>query len=441
MADYSAVKPANSAPLTAKGTDVPFTTLLFTPPPRKSEPDSSSTAESEETISSNEASDYLSLFPASFRTGQYREGIKPVHQDSLGDFLKQEFCLNRLHDIHSKLWRVGYRRAARSLTAQLLQGRRMIVLAESLDMHLVWDSGKIYIKPLPRYLLEPAIWTKYLPNKKHQGQASLGVAASAPVANSKPSEAADTGEIRKAALGLLYSYACLIADRTDFELALEEGLLPKFLDQPSWSRWRALATEILGSQITSEMHPRFKHGELRLGRLNWIYLFRDMPKFKLYFEPWNSYTEFVFGNMACITAVTVYMVVVLTAMQVGLATNKLKDNASFHDASYGFAVFSILAPLIAVLLIVVALLVVLVPNWKSARAAVDTATDTASSRSPAGTLGEQKVAKANQPAAATVTARWLDGRDSIAGSSARSCGGGGRQTSGRKLTDGEDGQV
>ncbi|KGQ10055.1 hypothetical protein BBAD15_g4592 [Beauveria bassiana D1-5] len=439
MADYSAVQPGNSAPLTAKGTDVPFTTLLFTASPRKSEPESSSTAESEETISSSESSDFLPLFPASFRTGQYREGIKPVDQDSLGDFLKQEFCLKRLHDIHSKLWRVGYRRAPRSLTAQLLQGRR-IVLAESLDMHLVWDSGKIYIKPLPRYLLEPAIWTKYLP-KKQQGQTSWVVAASAPVANSKPSEAADTGEIRKAALGLLYSYACLIADRTDFELALEEGLLPKFLDQPSWPRWRALATEILSSQITSEMHPRFKHGELRLGRLNWIYLFRDIPKFKLYFDPWNSYTEFVFGNMACITAVTVYMVVVLTAMQVGLATNKLKDNASFHDASYGFAVFSILAPLIAVLLIVVALLVVLVPNWKSARAAVDTATDTASSRSPAGILGEQEVAKANQPAAATVTARWLDGRDSVAGSSPRSSGGGGRQTLGRKFTNGEDGQV
>ncbi|OAA40079.1 subtilisin-like serine protease [Beauveria brongniartii RCEF 3172] len=433
MTDYSAVQPANSA-----GSDVPFTTLLFTRPPRESEPEPSSTTASEETIPFDQKSDYLPLFPASFRTGKYREEIRPVDQDSLGDFLKQEFSLKRLYEIHSKLWRVGYKRAPRSLTAQLLQGRR-IVLAESLDMHLVWDSGKIYIKPLPRYLLEPAIWRRHL---SKQGQTPLGAEASAPVANGKPSEVADTGEIRKAALGLLYSYACLIADRTDFELALQEGLLPKVSDPPSWPRWRALATELLRSQMTGEMHPRFKHGELRLGRLNWIYLFKDIPEFKLYFDPWNSYTEFVFGNMASITAVTVYMVVVLTAMQVGLATNKLKENASFHSASYGFAVFSILAPLIAGLLIVVALLVVLVPNWKSARAAVvDTATDTASSGSPVGSLGGQDVTKANQPAAATVTARCLDGRECVAGSGPRSSGGQGRQTLGKKFSNGEDGQV
>ncbi|KAM3496868.1 hypothetical protein MY10362_009763 [Beauveria mimosiformis] len=425
MTDYSAVQPANSA-----GSDVPFTTLLFTTP-REREPEPSSTAASEETIPLDQKSDYLPLFPASFRTGKYREEIRHVDQDSLGDFLKQEFSLKRLYDIHSKLWRVGYKKAPRSLTVQLLQGRR-IVLAESLDMHLVWDSGKIYIKPLPRYLLEPAIWRRHL---SKQGQTPLG----APVANGKP----DTGEIRKAALGLLYTYACLIADRTDFELALQEGLLPKFSDPPSWPRWRALATELLSSQMTGEMHPRFKHGELRLGRLNWIYLFKDIPEFKLYFDPWNSYSEFVLGNMASITAVTVYMVVVLTAMQVGLATNKLKENASFHSASYGFAVFSILAPLIAVLLIVAALLVVLVPNWKSARAAVaDTATDAASSRSPVGSLGGQEIAKANQSAAeATVTARCLDGRGSVAGSGPRSSGGGERRTPGRKFTNGQDGQV
>ncbi|KAM3551882.1 hypothetical protein ARSEF4850_007651 [Beauveria asiatica] len=386
MADYSASQPANSA-----GSDVPFTTLLFTTPPGESEPEPSSTAASDETIPFDQKSDHLPLFPASFRTGQYREKIKPLDQDSLGEFLQQEFSLERLEKIYSKLWRVGFRRAPRSLTAQLLQGRR-IVLAESLDMHLVWDSGKIYVKPLPRYLLEPAIWKGCL--SRQQGKTWLEVAASDLPRNSKPSGAAGEGKIREAALGLLYSYACLIADRADFELALQQGLLPKVLDQPSWPRWRTLATEILSSQITDEMHPRFKHGELRLGRLNWIYLFRDIPKFKLYFETWNSYTEFVLGNMASITAVTVYMVVVLTAMQVGLATNKLKENASFHSASYGFAVFSILAPLIAVLLIVVALLVVLVPNWKSARAAVvDTATDTASSGSPVGSLGGRGAAK------------------------------------------------
>ncbi|KAF0319168.1 UDP-N-acetylglucosamine transferase subunit ALG13 [Colletotrichum asianum] len=40
--------------------------------------------------------------------------------------------------------------------------------------------------------------------------------------------------------------------------------------------------------------------------------------------------------MAWITTATVYLVVVLTAMQVGLSTDALKDNNTFQRASYGF---------------------------------------------------------------------------------------------------------
>ncbi len=39
-----------------------------------------------------------------------------------------------------------------------------------------------------------------------------------------------------------------------------------------------------------------------------------------------------------------YLVAILTAMQVGLAAKQLKDNASFNWASYIFAVFCIFLP-------------------------------------------------------------------------------------------------
>ncbi|KAI1385836.1 uncharacterized protein F4822DRAFT_414280 [Hypoxylon trugodes] len=45
------------------------------------------------------------------------------------------------------------------------------------------------------------------------------------------------------------------------------------------------------------------------------------------------------------TAGTVFIALVLTAMQVGLATDRLKYDERFQQASYGFTVFAILGPL------------------------------------------------------------------------------------------------
>lgn len=58
-----------------------------------------------------------------------------------------------------------------------------------------------------------------------------------------------------------------------------------------------------------------------------------------------------------------YIVVVLTAMQIGLAADKLKDKESFQSASYGFTVFAILGPLIFAVFIIVAFLVLFLFNW------------------------------------------------------------------------------
>ena len=52
---------------------------------------------------------------------------------------------------------------------------------------------------------------------------------------------------------------------------------------------------------------------------------------------------------------TVYIVVVLNAMQVGLATDALNHDAVFQRACYSFMVFAIYSPMIAVGSVVVAL--------------------------------------------------------------------------------------
>ena len=51
-------------------------------------------------------------------------------------------------------------------------------------------------------------------------------------------------------------------------------------------------------------------------------------------------------------------------MQVGLATNQLKTNAPYMTTAYGFSVFAILGPLIPGGAILIALVILVVINWK-----------------------------------------------------------------------------
>ena len=66
---------------------------------------------------------------------------------------------------------------------------------------------------------------------------------------------------------------------------------------------------------------------------------------------WNPYGPFFHDHSARMASGTIYIAIVLSAIQVGLATSSLKDNTSFQSISYGFTVFSIMGPIIAVLFI------------------------------------------------------------------------------------------
>ena len=326
----------------------------------------------------------------SFRTGRFRECIEIVRDDkTLYHFLDAEFSLRRLDAILSKLWRVGFQRPPRPLHTQVQLGRA-IVLTHSLDMHLVWGGGKIFLKPLPRYLLEPEFWIRHVPPthpdapaggggqvvgqaaQKSRAMATVTPASAAVRSTSETSSSASLSYIRKSALGLLYTYACLITHPADLKLALEHSLMHEDGGTPiDWATWRKFASEILHPRNVNQIHPRFRHSELRLDRLNWIYIVKDIPAFNLYYNPWYNYTHFLVDNLAWITPATIYIAVVLTAMQVGLATNELKDDETFHRASYGFTIFAILGPIISVGLVLLSLLGAVVPNmiiaWRARR--------------------------------------------------------------------------
>ncbi|KAK3898979.1 hypothetical protein C8A05DRAFT_18519, partial [Staphylotrichum tortipilum] len=89
-----------------------------------------------------------------------------------------------------------------------------------------------------------------------------------------------------------------------------------------------------------------------LARLDTIHRFTRLPLFNPYLRRRYNYGGFFRHNLAVMAGITVFIALVLTAMQVGFTTGGLRDNASFQQASYGFTIFAILGPICAFELLV-----------------------------------------------------------------------------------------
>ncbi|KAF3018555.1 hypothetical protein E8E14_012624 [Neopestalotiopsis sp. 37M] len=157
---------------------------------------------------------------------------------------------------------------------------------------------------------------------------------------------------------------------SDFYLAKENHLLPH---EVQWSQWQQLSSELLDSRSRNDpVTERWEYGELRLNRLNKVCRFGRLSR-GAYLTKWNQYDDFWSDNIAWIGPTTVYIVVALTAMQVGLATDFLQNNAAFQRVSYGLTVFSLIALPGCLGLVAVYLVIVVVKNaiwaWQQEKAA------------------------------------------------------------------------
>ncbi|KAK0722209.1 hypothetical protein B0T26DRAFT_701817 [Lasiosphaeria miniovina] len=206
-----------------------------------------------------------------------------------------------------------------------------------MDLHLLWDNGgRLFLKPVPRFLLDPTFWRSNL---------------RCPDACTCPDPPADAcqGNPRKVALGFLYTYACLISSESDFFVANDSRLLPRRADDVTikWAHWKKLARELLEAHDPGQVHQRFHRAELRLSRVNTINRFTRLPLFNPYLRGRRNYGSLFRDNLTWMATAAVFIALVLTAMQVGLATERLQGNADFQQASYGFTVFAILGPMCA----------------------------------------------------------------------------------------------
>jgi len=226
--------------------------------------------------------------------------------ERLRSFLYRELWAVDLERMAPHLWIMSTQSSTNisPLHQQKVKGREIIV-TEDPRLHLVWIHDRIFIKPLPRYLLSHHFWSEFLSTE----ESTLGGSAQ---------EQGVYAKIQMSALGLLRSYYYLIQYESDFQIACENGrLLPSDI---SWTEFCAFS--IAFSEIHDDaVSERYHYGELRLTRLN-LYAKLLLGKFqyeRIHRQYGTLFARF-YGPLLFIFGV---LSIILSAMQVELGVETL----------------------------------------------------------------------------------------------------------------------
>lgn len=216
-------------------------------------------------------------------------------------FLLKEFWAQDLEAIASHLWIMSTQSSANvnPLHQQRVKGRKILV-TEDPRLHLVWIHDRIFIKPLPRYLLSHVFWEQFLLSK------------SSILTNRREA-------IRKAAMGYLRTYRYLIQHESDFVIAQQDDLrlVPKDV---SWTQFSRFIWDTISIQDI-DVSDRYCYGELRLSRLN---LYAPLLLRKFYYEQvhgqYGDYFARLYGPMLFIFAM---VSTILNSMQLELGVDRV----------------------------------------------------------------------------------------------------------------------
>jgi len=226
--------------------------------------------------------------------------LQPLQSDSLLTFLLQDLETPKLNRLAPHLWLVATPSSSSisPLNHQIVRGRH-ITLTEKADLHLIWIRDRIFIKPIPIYLLSHDFWVFYF---SHSSTLS-------------PSKRI----LLESSLGFLRSYFYLIKHESDFRLALENHLIPPATSFEAYCKFIGNFA-LLQDNLVS---PRFRFGELRLTRLNfWSKVFLGQFKFEEVAGQYEEYFARFYGPLLFVFAL---FSVLLSAMQLGLATESHPD--------------------------------------------------------------------------------------------------------------------
>ena len=246
----------------------------------------------------------------------------------VNDFLKQEFLLKDLDEISPYLWMMSKHdsRSISPLHRQKVKGRD-IVITEDPRLHLVWHHDRIFIKPLPQYLLSHYFWEAYLCINRHSSPEQI--------------------ILQKSVLGYLRTYIYLIKYESDFRMAIDDKLqlIPPDVTFLKFCDFIAPLENLLDVDVAE----RYAYGEIRLTRLN-LYSKIFLRKFSFHRvrAQYSDYFASFYGPLLFVFAI---LSVVLGAMQVSMSIDfdVTKQWKSFEQFCQWFSVICISVVAILVL--------------------------------------------------------------------------------------------
>lgn len=255
-------------------------------------------------------------------------------------FLSQEFYTVDLDKLAPHLWMMSTQSSTNisQLHHQKVKGRTVII-AEDPRLHLVWIHDRIFMKPIPKYLLSYHFWADYLKDFSRLGHHGEG--------------------IQKAALGYLRTYRYLIKHESDFEIAQNKRLIPQNV---TWLEFLCFISEFDSIQ-DSQVSARYAYGELRLSRLNFysrIFLHRFQ-----YEQTYGQYSDFFSRYYGPFLFVFGILSVALSAMQVVMAVEPLLvvQWKSFWIVCRWFSVISLSGVLLLAVIFMLLPLGMIVNEW------------------------------------------------------------------------------
>jgi hypothetical protein len=193
--------------------------------------------------------------------------------------------------------------------------RRSTIVTEDPKLHLVWINDRIFIKPLPRFIVSYNLW------KDHLCSANT----------------LEDARIRMAALGYLRTYYHLIKHESDFRIAKDPSLclVP---ENVTWEQFCNF-TSNLNNIPDKDVSPRYAYGQIRLTRLN---LYALLLLNKSHFQRVESqYGEYFARFYAPFLFAIGVISVSLSGVQV-VASLETDGGASWRGLAVGISVMVIL---------------------------------------------------------------------------------------------------
>ncbi|KAF2138912.1 uncharacterized protein K452DRAFT_275814 [Aplosporella prunicola CBS 121167] len=258
-------------------------------------------------------------------------------------FLYQEFVAPDLEDIAPHLWILSTQSSSNinSLHRQKIKGRE-IVVTEDPRLHLVWIHDRIFIKPLPKYILSHAFWKMFFSKQSFRIK-----------------ENRET--ILQATKGYLRTYRYLICHESDFLIAKQDHLrlIPPDVEWEVFCRFIAEIEKIRDEDVSK----RYLYGELRLSRLN---LYAPLLLHKFYYEQvYGQYADYFARLYGPILFVFAIATTILNGMQVELAVEESLPQHwnSFWPVCRGFSMLSLVGTALIALAFALLWLWMFIDEW------------------------------------------------------------------------------